>query len=73
MTLRQPPQQPRDAEGDGPETVSVTVNTLDAAVLVLGPLEYAVRVSKGELPRDGSPMRVRQALAKALRDAGVAL
>lgn len=53
--------------------VTITVSIEDAAALALGPLDYAIKVTSGEVPRGGSPMRVRVALAEAVRRAGVSL
>lgn len=58
---------------DNSKEITVTVRKDDALALVLGGLDYAVAVMEGKISKDvdASPMRLRQALARALQDAGV--
>lgn len=53
-----------------PGTITVTLRVEDAHVVALGPLDYTVANMKGEVPEGGNAMRLRQALAAALKAAG---
>lgn len=50
------------------EMITVTVRREDAMAVALGPLDYTVAVMEGKAPDAGSPMRLRQELARALAE-----
>jgi hypothetical protein len=52
-----------------PEIVTVDLRVSDAVALIMGPLDYTIAVSAGQVPSGGSPMTARVAIARELAEA----